>query len=298
MNDTALISAAGSAASYLWSPGNETSDSVLVSPSSTSTYTLTATDSLGCVTTASTTVLVNSLPTIFTTGDVMCYGATGTVYATGSGTIYSWNSGTWLGNLVYDNPISTTTYTVTSTDTNNCSNTATATIVVNPLPVVSVSSFGTHCVDDASFTLTGGSPAGGFYSGAAVSAGSFTPSAAGTGTHPVAYTYTDSNGCSATDSGNVIIDACTGISTNAAATGVSVYPNPFHESATVSIDANTVLDNGVFTLYDITGKVVLQMNNVTSTTISINRNTLENGIYFYTFTNNGVVIGSGKLVVE
>ncbi len=298
LNNTALITASGSSANYVWTPVNQSNDSVWVSPSATSTYTLTATDVFGCTTTDSAIVLVNSLPTLFTLGDTICNGATGTVYASGSGTFYSWNSGTWLGNLVYDNPVSTSTYTVTSTDTNNCSSIAMATIVVNSLPVVSVSSFGTHCVDDAAFSLTGGSPAGGFYSGTAVSAGSFSPSTAGNGTHTVAYTYIDANGCASSDSGNVIIDACTGISSNSAATGVSVYPNPFHESATVSIDANTVLHNGIFTLYDITGKIVLEMKNVTSTTISINRNTLENGIYFYTFTDNGVVIGSGKIVVE
>jgi len=46
--------------------------------------------------------------------------------------------------------------------------------------------------------LSGGFPAGGTYSGAGVSSGSFTPSVAGAGTHVISYQYTDGNGCSKT----------------------------------------------------------------------------------------------------
>ena len=43
-------------------------------------------------------------------------------------------------------------------------------------------------------TLTGGSPAGGTYSGTGVSGGAFDPSVSGTGTFNITYTYTDNNG--------------------------------------------------------------------------------------------------------
>lgn len=298
LNSSATIAAAGTATSYLWQPGNLSTDSISVSPSSNSTYTVTATDSNGCTTVDSATVTVNALPSLSVTGDTVCSGSSGTLNASGSGTTYLWNPGSLTGNTIVDSPSATTTYTVNSTDANNCTSTSTVTLVVNLLPVVSVSSFGTHCFNDGAFTLTGGTPAGGTYSGTAVNAGNFTPSLAGNGTHSISYSYTDANGCSSTDSGNVIINPCTGIISNAIETGVMIYPNPFHESAVLSIDQNRVLENGIFTLYDITGKVVMKMTNVTSTTISINRNTLENGVYFYTFTDNGVVIGSGKLVVN
>ena len=64
--------------------------------------------------------------------------------------------------------------TYTFTDTNGCENSATANVVVNALPVVSVSG-GPFCVDDAASNLVG-SPAGGTFSGTGVSAGgSFDP---------------------------------------------------------------------------------------------------------------------------
>jgi len=67
---------------------------------------------------------------------------------------------------------------------------------VNPLPSVGcVPPDGPFCVYAAPFALNFGSPAGGTYSGAGVSAGMFSPSVAGIGSHPITYTYTDGNGC-------------------------------------------------------------------------------------------------------
>ena len=77
--------------------------------------------------------------------------------------------------------------TYTFTDTNGCENSATANVVVNALPVVSVSG-GPFCIDDAASNLVG-SPAGGTFSGTGVSAGgSFDPATAGVGTHVITYT--------------------------------------------------------------------------------------------------------------
>jgi hypothetical protein len=298
INSTAVISAAGNATSYLWQPGNFSTDTISVSPAASSTYTVTATDVNGCSIIDSATVTVNALPSLTVSGDTICEGSTGTLSAGGSGISYAWDPGSFSGQTISDSPFSTTTYTVTSTDVNNCTSSSTVTMVVDPLPSVSVSSQGTHCLDDAPFTLTGGSPAGGIYSGAGISGTTLTPTAAGNGTHTVTYMYTDANGCSASDSSTVIINPCTGIISNTSETGVTIYPNPFHESATLSVHKTAPLQNATFTLYDITGKIVLQMVNLTSTTISIDRNTLESGVYFYTLVDNGVEIGSGKLIVD
>jgi hypothetical protein len=298
INSTAVISAVGNATSYLWQPGNFSTDTISVSPAASSTYTVTATDVNGCSIIDSAYVIVNALPSLTVSGDTICEGSTGTLSAGGSGISYAWDPGSFSGQTVSDSPLSTTTYTVTSTDVNNCTSSSTVTMVVDPLPSVSASSLGIHCLDDAPFTLTGGSPAGGIYSGAGISGTTLTPTAAGNGTHTVTYMYTDANGCSASDSSTVIINPCTGIISNTSETGVTIYPNPFHESATLSVHKTAPLQNATFTLYDITGKIVLQMVNLTSTTISIDRNTLESGVYFYTLVDNGVEIGSGKLIVD
>lgn len=64
-------------------------------------------------------------------------------------------------------------------------------IKVLALPVVTCPSNFAVCINAPPVTLTGGTPAGGTYSGTGVSGGIFTPSAAGAGTHTITYTYTD-----------------------------------------------------------------------------------------------------------
>lgn len=98
-------------------------------------------------------------------------------------------------------------------------------LVINTPPTVSLTAFSQSCVYDAPFTLTGGSPSGGTYSGPGVAANVFTPSVAGTGTHSILYTYTDGNGCSATTQQALVVDACASISEEQKVE-LFVYPNP------------------------------------------------------------------------
>lgn len=51
-----------------------------------------------------------------------------------------------------------------------------------------------QCENGPSFTLTGGLPAGGVYSGPGVSSSTFDPAVAGVGVHFLTYTYTDTSG--------------------------------------------------------------------------------------------------------
>jgi gliding motility-associated-like protein len=90
----------------------------------------------------------------------------------------------------------TQTITYVFTDENTCTNTATDQIIVNPLPIVSITGItNPYCISNPAlqFTL---SPAGGTLSGAGVTGTSFNPSTAGVGTHSLTYSFTDANGCS------------------------------------------------------------------------------------------------------
>lgn len=119
------------------------------------------------------------------------------------------------------------TYTTTLTATNGFgSNTTTQTVTVNPLPTVtSNSSYGTICDNVTPVTLTGGSPAGGTYSGTGVSSGQFNPAVSGSGTFNITYSYTDGNGCTNTAVGSIIVAPCSGIDDNDLS-NVVLYPNP------------------------------------------------------------------------
>lgn len=130
--------------SYNWSTGS-TGVSINVTPTVTTTYTVTVTNANGCQAIATQTITVNPLPTpstsvVETSGTsnndgIICVGASATITA-GGGVRYVWNTGDTTAALTVS-PTTTTTYTVTVTNANNCSNTTTRTIIVNPLPTIS-----------------------------------------------------------------------------------------------------------------------------------------------------------------
>lgn len=169
--------------------------------SGTQLITYSYTDGNGCSNTASTTITVNPLPTVNAgTYSPVCV-STPTVSLSGTpagGTF----SGTGVTGSSFATSSGTQTITYAYTDANGCSNSATATITVNPLPVVSAGTYSSVCIDAADVVLSG-SPAGGTFTGTGVTGNNFDPSV---GTQTLTYTYTNGNGCtnSATTSITVI----------------------------------------------------------------------------------------------
>jgi len=85
--------------------------------------------------------------------------------------------------------------TYSYTDGNSCTNTFSRTVIIHDLPVVSLSALADVCPNSPAFTLTGGVPAGGTYSGNGVINNIFNPDIAGAGVHTITYTYMDNNQC-------------------------------------------------------------------------------------------------------
>ncbi|MEM9821210.1 MAG: glycine-rich protein [Bacteroidota bacterium] len=127
---------ASGAASYDWQPGSLAGASVMVAPSSTTTYTVTGIDSNGCTNTDQVTVSVMDLSV---SSDItICEGSPTTLSATGAPN-YTWNPGNLTGASISVSPTNTTTYSVTATDPAGCSDTGEITVMVNPVPSLSVS---------------------------------------------------------------------------------------------------------------------------------------------------------------
>ncbi len=80
------------------------------------------------------------------------------------------------------------------------------TVVINPMPVVTLAPFQNVCSDLADFDLTGGSPVGGTYSGTGVSNGQFSPSTAGAGTFTITYNYHSPDSCGASTSADIVVE--------------------------------------------------------------------------------------------
>lgn len=114
------------------------------------TYTVTITNP-GCVTTATTTVVVNPLPVVNGGVDqVICFGTSVTLNGSGA-TTYSWNNNV-SNNVSFVPTVGTTIYTLTGT-TNGCSSTDDVTVTVNPLPTVNAGVDQTIC-SGTTITLT------------------------------------------------------------------------------------------------------------------------------------------------
>lgn len=125
----------------------------------------------------------------------------------GSGGLsYSWSPSGTLDDPFSKSPLATpinnnTVYTVQVTDAAGCSTSDQVTISVIGNPVVEAGSDFSVCADQAVFNLTGGSPAGGTWSGPGVVSGKFfDPSSVPAGlTHELTYSFTNGFGCGAED---------------------------------------------------------------------------------------------------
>ena len=116
------------------------------SPDTTTIYSVTVTDAKACSATASQTVTVNPLPkpTITPTPTRICMGSSTLLTAAG-GTGFQWSNAANTDTTTVS-PTTTTTYTVTVTDSTSCSATATDTVIVNPVPTLSVGPDTSICV--------------------------------------------------------------------------------------------------------------------------------------------------------
>lgn len=78
----------------------------------------------------------------------------------------------------------------------------------------------------------------------------------------------------------------------------SAAPNPFSEATTIHFD-NPSNTNHSLELFDVTGKIIKSISDISGSEIELNRNKLRTGLYFYSITENtsGEVF-TGKLVVE
>ena len=207
-----------------WSGSASVSSAGVFTPSSAGVHNLVYTLSLGaCTATDNVVVTVNALPSVNAGADLaLCAG--GSVSLSGSAssgeTPYtpSWNNGSSLSATNIFNPAatpsSTTTYTLTVTDNNLCTSSDQVVVTVNALPVVDAGPNISVCNQPVATVLSGQLPAGGTWSGTGVSAlGEFIPS--GLGNYVLTYSFTNANGCSASDTRTVSVSAAPVISAGA-----------------------------------------------------------------------------------
>ena len=215
--NTATITPTG-ANTYTIQPLNISGSTFTISPGSSSSYTVSGNSSNGCIAqTATFSITINTLPTITltATSSSICIGNSATLTATGASS-YTWSPSTTLssagGSSVTATPTTAITYTVNAIDNNNCVNSNTLTLNVNPLPTILISRPATICIGGSTtITATGANsykwtePTGGGLTSTTGGTVVATPVATGTLTYSV--TATDLNNCTNTATGLINVNS-------------------------------------------------------------------------------------------
>ena len=132
---TSLSLIGSGAATYSWNNGVINNN--LFSPTATTTYTVTGTDINGCVNSDQVVVTVHPLPIVSAGNDTtVCAGEPLVFSGSGAG-FYLWNNG--ITNATTFSATTTSAFVVTGIDNNNCIDTDTLQLIVEPLPVISAS---------------------------------------------------------------------------------------------------------------------------------------------------------------
>lgn len=290
------------AASFAWTPSSSlssaTSLTTVATPTASTDYTLTATNS-SCSSNAVVSLTVNPLPSVSVaaTPTAVCSGNTVSLTASGA-TTYSWSTGA-TGSSITDTPTITATYTVDGT--NSCGmDTKTISITVNANPTVSAISSSSAVCAGTSATLTAGGA--NTYSWTSIGIGS---TIVVTPTTNTTYTVegTDSNGCtdmqlvsvnsnslpvmSANTSASVL---CTGSTATLTVSGASTY-----SWTGVGAGASVVVSPTTTTTYTVEGTDVngctdtISIVQTVSLCTGINTLVSVNGVSVYPNPSNGIV---------
>ena len=145
-------------------------------------------------------------PSITSSGSTsFCQGGSVILSATTADT-YNWSPG---GQTTQSITVTTSgNYSVNVTEGNCNGTSSTTSITVTPQPVVTFSSLPDVCSTDQPFALTGGNPAGGIYSGDAVTNGLFDPAQATNDSTWITYTYASTAGCTDSATSLQVITIC------------------------------------------------------------------------------------------
>jgi hypothetical protein len=213
-----ILSPSG-ALTYTFSSGSAT-----VTPPSTSTYSILGTDANGCVsgTPAIVTVsVVNTLTVTVSGNTIICFGESTNLIANGASN-YAWSNGV-ITNTVALTPTVTTSYSVVGSS-GSCSDTSNVTVIVNPLPTLSVSSTASVICSNQSVEINV-SGANTYSWNTSQTGNTILVSPTVTTTYTV--TGTDANNCKNTAVYTQSVSDCIGLPNYGIPSAeVRVYPNP------------------------------------------------------------------------
>lgn len=249
-----------------------------ITVSSQGTYTATQTVN-GCISAeASAVAQPNSIPSApLVTAVDQC--GQSILTATGSG--IQWSNGSATSTITVTSP---GTYTVTQSVGACTSSPSTVTASPLVIPTVSLSPFADVCIYTPAFTVGGGAPSDGVYSGTGIVGNLFDPAVAGIGTFTITYTFTNiSNGCSNTAQQAIIVDDCSELE-EVYSSSILVYPNPSNGIVNIQL-SNQQLETVM--VFDLSGRLVLTKEYTVNDNKSvIDLTSLTSGVYSLNLKTN------------
>ena len=79
-------------------------------------------------------------------------------------------------------------------------------------------------------------------------------------------------------------------------TDISVFPNPFVDQ--IHINSTHALLNSKFIMYDLTGRIILELSCTNKSKLSMPRHLLQNGLYVYIIKQDNLILTRGKIVAN
>ncbi len=220
LGETIILNASGGT-DYVWEGPNSfaSNEQNPIIPISTlagnGTYTVTVTDANACVSTATTDVIVNDLPIVDASSNSPVCDGNELILTANGGTDYIWegpNSFTSSEQNPIINPVSLLTagtYSVTVTDANGCVSTTSTDVIINELPIVTISSNSPVCAESTILLFADGGLSYEWSGPNSFSSSEQNPSienasAANAGIYTV--TITDGNACMNTNTSEIFIN--------------------------------------------------------------------------------------------
>ncbi|MCX7862081.1 MAG: proprotein convertase P-domain-containing protein [Bacteroidales bacterium] len=282
-NDTTIcqgqsitLNAGNNFTNYVWNTGQNTQT---IQVSQSGTYWVQATNECGTVS-DTITITVNPLPNANLNNYTVCANNNLTLSLANNCATYSWSTGATTESIVVPTQVpGNYTYQVTVTDCNGCSNTGISVITVNSNPSVNLGNDTLIC-QNQTLLLNAGVHNSYIWSDASTSQTIlFDASQYPIGTYTYSVTVTNTYGCTATDTIQIITDPCTqNIHTELST--ILIYPNPASEYIVIDrapIGYSICITNSL-------GQTVLSTS-IHKTTEKLSLKELPSGVYFMLIAN-------------
>lgn len=291
---TATLYVASPNASFNWNT-DSTTFSTIESPTTTTTYSVTVTNQLGCQNTGVITVSVVLPAFSVSSNTYVCQGSSITLTASSTNQLnYQWSTG-WGTSILVVSPTTNTVYSVTAGDQNGCTATKSISVAVNPLPNVLATAPTTMICRNEPLTLTANGA--NTYTWNTAATGSnvvITPTLTGNFTYSV--TGTDGYNCSNTASILIRVNACIGLlETTLNENTLSVFPNPCQTKFTVS--TTNYSENSDIQLFNSNGQLILKKE-LDGLSCNIPVENLAPGMYLLQLSKNGVILAAKRILKE